>query len=974
MVSHPLSERIPLAAAGAQVSVDGKFLTAGGGRFLIKGVTYGTFAPDDGGRQFPAADQAAADFAMMSQAGINTVRTYTVPDEALLDEAARHGLRVMAGLPWTQHVAFLDDRRLTKEIRRSVRAQVQSIARHPAILLFALGNEIPARVVRWLGRARVEHFLRELYDEAKAVAPQSLFTYVNYPPTEYLSLSFVDVVSFNVFLHHDPDLRAYIARLHNLAGPKPLLVAEAGADSVREGVDGQARLTAMQLTAAFAEGAAGAIAFAWTDEWWRGGSGIDDWAFGLVDHERRPKAALHAVSQVFAQAPFPEAERLDWPKVTVIVCAYNASSTIGECLDSLEQLTYPHYEVIVVDDGSQDSTAETASRYDRVKLIRVPNGGLSAARNLGLAQASGEVVAYVDADVRVDPDWLTFMIQPFLQSDVVAVGGPNVVPPDDSWVAQCVARAPGGPMHVLVDDRLAEHVPGCNLAVRREALLAIGGFDPIYVRAGDDVDVCWRLQARGWQVGFAPAALVWHRHRASIKAFWRQQVGYGEGQAWLIPHHPDKFVGRKIKWAGSIYSPLPFIRSQSRQRVHTGVWGTAPFPSIYQQRSVYSLALLPHSVRWQASAAILIAVGATAALLDRAQTALWLVAGGTAGLAITVILCIWHAVTSDIEAVPLLAGHSRAGSRFAQRALIAWLHLVQPFARAFGEVRGRLFLPFGRPVLEPRRPSTPLGAPADWWDAIRLWAGRFDESSFWSERWVSTDGLLTRIAELLRKSHLARFEFDDGWQHRRDISVAIGRWAWVDLRMLVEEHAGGKCLVRIARRLRPSRLPILAGCSVALWVLLAYFASDLFEANSFGKAGWVFGTALTATAVWKTRRTVALIERAVGEVVNELDLLPLQATLSARTRVTGIASPKTAARATTVGGVSSSQGASPKRDGPPATAMRERPGRYVAESVPASHPSKMSKLPSGGAMLAAPLEAGRVPRRDNGDSRTGTQR
>ena len=152
-----------------------------------------------------------------------------------------------------------------------------------------------------------------------------------------------------------------------------------------------------------------------------------------------------------------------------------------------------------------------------MRVIDIPNGGLSAARNVGLAEATGEIVAYTDADTRVDRDWLTFLVQPFLTSDVVGSGGPNVVPADDPPMAQCIARAPGGPTHVLLDDRIAEHVPGCNMAFRRDALLAIGGFNPIYLRAGDDVDVCWRLQARGWKIGFASAALVWHHHRSSVE-------------------------------------------------------------------------------------------------------------------------------------------------------------------------------------------------------------------------------------------------------------------------------------------------------------------------------------------------------------------------------------------------------------------------------------------------------------------------
>ena len=159
------------------------------------------------------------------------------------------------------------------------------------------------RHLRWLGPERVERFLSELYADAKAIAPGTLFTYVNYPPTEYLNLPFIDLVAFNVYLHRERDLRAYLARLQNLAGHKPLLVAEAGADSVREGVSQQAALTAMQLRASFAEGACGAVAFAWTDEWWRGGQAINDWAFGLVDAERRPKPALQSVAEVFRACP-----------------------------------------------------------------------------------------------------------------------------------------------------------------------------------------------------------------------------------------------------------------------------------------------------------------------------------------------------------------------------------------------------------------------------------------------------------------------------------------------------------------------------------------------------------------------------------------------------------------------------------------------------------------------------------------------
>ena len=545
----------------------GKFIHIGRDRFLVRGVTYGTFAPDDSGYQFPPADRVAEDFEMMATVGINTVRTYTVPSAALMDEANRHGLRVFVGLPWPEHVAFLDDHALRQQIRRDVTEQVGRLSSHPAALLFALGNEIPASIVRWHGKDRIEQFVRELYEEAKTVAPQSLFTYVNFPPTEYLELPFLDVCAFNVYLHREDDLRRYLARLQHIAGHRPLLLAEAGADSIREGEEGQAALTAMQIRASFAEGACGAIAFAWTDEWWRGGHTVEDWAFGLVDSERRFKPALAEVAAAFEDAPFPASERPEQPKVSVVVCAYNAADTIAECLSSIGQLDYPDFEVILVNDGSRDATLEIARGFPGIRIIDIPNGGLSAARNIGLREAHGEIVAYTDADVRVDPSWLTYLVRPFLESDVVGCGGPNVVPPDDPWLAQCVARAPGGPTHVMVDDRTAEHIPGCNMAFRRDALRAIGGFNAVYVHAGDDVDICWRLQAQGWRLGFAPSALVWHHHRNTIRAYWRQQAGYGEAEAMLRPRHPDKFPGLHIGWGGRIYGAIPFLHALSPARI-----------------------------------------------------------------------------------------------------------------------------------------------------------------------------------------------------------------------------------------------------------------------------------------------------------------------------------------------------------------------------------------------------------------------
>ena len=887
-------------APETRAAVDGKFLSIGRDRFLVKGVTYGTFAPDAAGHQFPGPETVAHDFARMRDAGLNTVRTYTTPGPGLLDAAARHGLRMMIGLAWPQHIAFLDDPELCRRIRGDIIARVRALAGHPAALVFALGNEIPAPIVRWHGQARVERFLRELYHDVKAAAPDALLTYVNYPPTEYLSLPFLDVCAFNVYLHAQPDLRRYLARLQHLAGHRPLLLAEAGADSRREGEDGQAAITAMQLRTAFSEGACGAVVFAWTDEWWRGGQPVDDWAFGLVDAERKPKPALRAAAVAFADAPFPAAERRAWPKISVVVCAYNEAATIDECLTSIENLTYPDFEVILVNDGSRDATGAIARRHASVTVLDIPNGGLSAARNVGLEHATGEIVAYTDGDVRVDPDWLTHLVRPFLASDVVGAGGPNLVPADDPPMAQCIGRAPGSPTQVMLDDRIAEHVPGCNMAFRRDALLAVGGFNPIYLRAGDDVDICWRLQARGWKIGFAPSALVWHRHRASLRAYWRQQVGYGEGESWLKPHHPDQFQGLHIGWRGRIYGPLPFHRSLTRARVNSGTWGTAPFPSVYSI-DTYPFAFMPHSARWQVAAAALIGLGAATLLTSQIGLALALLTVGTGALGTTVARCVRYALVTDIEGLPPLVRRPRRLNRILYRSRIAGLYFIQPLARAWGRLRGAMSPP---EVL--RAPANGRRPPAAATGAIRdLWAGASRHTPplrFWSETWIAAETLLAHLtARLERTREVRTVETDDGWQADRDISVGLNRWARLHLRALVEEHREGRCLVRLARRLRPTP---------KLWLAAAGLASAGLSGAAAGPTPywpWVAGAAVLLAA-WATRtlrqsaRAAAAVDAAIGDTAATLHLLPLpEARAPAETGRAGAASTEAGPAATETG-------------------------------------------------------------------------
>src|SRR6266511_2059813 len=136
--------------------VHGKFLFLGEEKLYIRGVTYGTFRPDASGNEFPELEVVERDFAQMAANGLNAVRVFTAPPRPLLDAAERHGLHVMVSLSAERYVGFLIDKKGAPDIEELVREQVRACAGHPALLCYAVGNEIPASIARWLGRKRLE--------------------------------------------------------------------------------------------------------------------------------------------------------------------------------------------------------------------------------------------------------------------------------------------------------------------------------------------------------------------------------------------------------------------------------------------------------------------------------------------------------------------------------------------------------------------------------------------------------------------------------------------------------------------------------------------------------------------------------------------------------------------------------------------------------------------------------------------------
>ena len=195
-------------------------------------------------------------------------------------------------------------------------------------------------------------------------------------------------------------------------------------------------------------------------------------------------------------------------------------------------------------------------------------------------------------------------------------------------------------MHVLLTDEEAEHIPGCNMAFRKSSLQAIGGFDPAFRTAGDDVDVCWRIQQGGWSIGFSPGAMVWHHRRGSIGAYWRQQRGYGTAEALLERKWPEKYntVGH-LSWSGRVYNGGTAFR---RQRIYGGVWGTAPFQSVYGPESEPPFWIL-QTPEWSLIVLLLAGVASLGVLW---RPLLWMLPIAVAAVAGPIVVAIARACAS----------------------------------------------------------------------------------------------------------------------------------------------------------------------------------------------------------------------------------------------------------------------------------------------------------------------------------------
>ena len=238
------------------------------------------------------------------------------------------------------------------------------------------------------------------------------------------------------------------------------------------------------------------------------------------------------------------------PFVSVVVPVRNGEQTIADCLESLLAQDYPkeRYEIFVVDNDSTDRTATIIRRYPVTRLLERDAHSPAAARNRGIREARGEIIACIDGDCRAAPDWLRRGVAAFGDNRIGCVAGAIHAESLKTLTQRYVEERGCNSQRWAVHESLKPFAQTANALYRRCVFDHVGWFD-VSLTIGEDADLSWRMQDQmRLVIAFCPEAVVYHRHPATVRRLLRQRKGYGYASVRLYVQYQQQMERQTLKY------------------------------------------------------------------------------------------------------------------------------------------------------------------------------------------------------------------------------------------------------------------------------------------------------------------------------------------------------------------------------------------------------------------------------------------
>lgn len=231
--------------------------------------------------------------------------------------------------------------------------------------------------------------------------------------------------------------------------------------------------------------------------------------------------------------------------VSVVIPAYNAAATIGAALKALSIQDYPHpIEIIVVDDGSSDATADVVARYSSVRYVRQENAGPAAARNHGARISTGEFICFTDSDCVPHANWVSGLLSGFSSPDIAVTAGSYGIANPGSLLASGI-HAEILFRHAVLMPEFPRAFGSYNFCIRRSMFEQVGGFQETYRRAsGEDNDLSYKVVKAGGRIHFlGQRVVVDHFHTSAPGRYLNEQFRHGYWRVKMYADHPEMIAG-----------------------------------------------------------------------------------------------------------------------------------------------------------------------------------------------------------------------------------------------------------------------------------------------------------------------------------------------------------------------------------------------------------------------------------------------